>query len=117
MRIGFIGVGQLGGTLARRLAGLGHQVSIANSRGPQSLAALAAETGATPVSAADAVKAGEIVVLSIPTKAVAGLPRGLSAGAPGRVVIDTGNYHPELRDGPIDAIDQGMLQGVNGGTP
>jgi 8-hydroxy-5-deazaflavin:NADPH oxidoreductase len=25
------------------------------------------------------------------------------------VVIDTGNYHPELRDGRIDAIDRGML--------
>jgi len=109
MRIGFIGVGQLGGTLARRLARLGHQVSIANSRGPQSLAALAAEIGATPVSVADAARAGEVVVLSIPTKAVAGLPLGLFAGAPGRVVIDTGNYHPELRDGRIDAIDQGML--------
>src|ERR1700752_2577174 len=109
MRIGFVGVGQWGGTLARPLARLGHQVSIANSRGPQSLTALAAEIGATPVSVADAATGGEIVVLSIPTKALAGLPRGLFAGAPGRVVIDTGNYHPELRDGRIDAIDQGML--------
>ena len=50
MRIGFIGAGNIGGTLARRLAKLGHQVSIANSRGPESLTALAAETGATPVS-------------------------------------------------------------------
>jgi hypothetical protein len=25
------------------------------------------------------------------------------------VVIDIGNYHPELRDGRIDAIDRGML--------
>jgi hypothetical protein len=109
MRIGFIGAGELGGALARDLARLGHQVSIANSRGPESLTALAAELGATPVSIADAARGGEIVVLSIPTKAVAGLPRGLFAGAPGRVVIDTGNYHPELRDGRIDAIDQGML--------
>jgi predicted dinucleotide-binding enzyme len=108
MRIGIIGVGQLGGTLARHLARLGHQVSIANSRGPESATALAAEIGATPVSVADAAGTGEIVVLSIPTKAVAGLPRGLFGDAPGRVVIDTGNYHPELRDGRIDAIDQGM---------
>ena len=109
MRVGFIGAGSMGGTLARHLARLGHQVSIANSRGPESLAALADEIGATPVSVVDAVKAGEIVVISVPTKAVANLPRGLFANVPSRVVIDTGNYHPELRDGRIDAIDQGML--------
>ena len=55
MRIGFIGAGNIGGTLARRLAKLGHQVSIANSRGPESPTALAAEIGATPVSV-DAAK-------------------------------------------------------------
>jgi hypothetical protein len=110
MRIGIIGAGAIGGTLARRLVKRGHQVSIANSRGPETLAALAAEIGATPVSVVDAANAGEIVIVSIPTKAVADLPRGLFANVPGSVVvIDTGNYHPELRDGRIDAIDQGML--------
>jgi predicted dinucleotide-binding enzyme len=109
MRIGFIGAGNIGGTLARYLAKLGHQVSIANSRGPESLTAFAADIGATPVSVVDAVKAGEIVVISIPTKAVADLPRELFANVPSRFVIDTGNCHPELRDGRIDAIDQGML--------
>jgi 8-hydroxy-5-deazaflavin:NADPH oxidoreductase len=110
MRIGFIGAGNIGGTLARRLAKLRHQVSIANSRGPESLTALAAEIGATPVSVVDAAKAGDIVIISIPTKAVADLPRGLFANVPGSVVVvDTGNYHPDLRDGRIDAIDRGML--------
>ena len=108
MRIGLIGAGKLGGTLARHLARLGHQVSIANSRGPESLTVLAAEIGATPVSVADAVRAGDIVIISIPTRAVADLRREVFAGVPGRVVIDTGNYHPELRDGRIDAIDRGM---------
>ena len=110
MRIGIIGAGAIGGTLARRLAKRGHQVSIANSRGPESLAALAAEIGATPVSVVDAAHTGEIVIISIPTKAVADLPRDLFANVPSSVVvIDTGNYHPELRDGRIDAIDRGML--------
>jgi hypothetical protein len=110
MRIGIIGSGNIGATLARHLAGLGHQVSIANSRGPQSLTALAAEIGATPVSIGDAAQAGEIVILAIPTRAAADLPRGLFANVPGSVaVIDIGNYHPELRDGHIDAIDRGML--------
>ena len=110
MRIGVIGAGNMGGTLARRLAKLGHQVSIANSRGSESLTALAAEIGATPVSVVVAANAGEIVIISIPTKAVADLPRELFANVPSSVVvIDTGNYHPELRDGRIDAIDRGML--------
>jgi 8-hydroxy-5-deazaflavin:NADPH oxidoreductase len=110
MRIGVIGAGNMGGTLARLLAKLGHHVSIANSRGPGSLTVLAAEIGATPVAIVSAAKAGEIVILAIPTKAVADLPRGLFAKVPSSVVvIDVGNYHPELRDGRIDAIDRGML--------
>jgi predicted dinucleotide-binding enzyme len=110
MRIGVIGAGNVGGTLARRLAELGHQVSIANSRGPESLTALATEIGATPVSVVDAANAGDIVIISIPTKAVADRPRELFANVPSSVVvIDTGNYHPELRDGRIDAIDRGLL--------
>jgi predicted dinucleotide-binding enzyme len=110
MRIGVIGAGNMGGTLARRLASLGHQVSIANSRGPESLTALAAEIGATPVSVVDGAKAGEIIIIAIPTKAIADLPRALFANVPSSVVvIDIGNYHPELRDGRIDAIDRGML--------
>jgi len=100
----------MGGILARHLAKRGHHVSIANSRGPESLTALTAEIGATPVSVVDAAKAGEIVILAIPTKAVADLPRTLFANLPSSVVvIDIGNYHPELRDGCIDAIDHGML--------
>ena len=110
MRIGVIGAGSMGGILAGHLAKRGHHVSIANSRGPESLTTLAAEIGATPVSVVDAAKAGEIVILAIPTKAVADLPPGLFANVPSSVVvIDIGNYHPELRDGHIDAIDRGML--------
>jgi predicted dinucleotide-binding enzyme len=110
MKIGIIGAGSMGATLARHLAKLGHDVSIANSRGPESLAALAAEVGATPASVVDAAKAAEIVILAIATKAVAELPRDLFANVPDSVVvIDIGNYHPELRDGRIDAIDRGLL--------
>jgi 8-hydroxy-5-deazaflavin:NADPH oxidoreductase len=110
MRVGVIGAGSMGKTLAGHLAKLGHHVAIANSRGPETLAGLAAEIGATPVSVVDAVKAVEVVIIAIPTKAVAALPTALFANVPASVVvIDVGNYHPELRDGRIDAIDQGML--------
>ena len=99
----------MGGTLARLLAKLGHQVSMANSRGPESLTVFATGIGASPISIGDAAKAAEMVIVAIPTKAVPYLPRGLFANVPGSVVVvDTGNYHPELRDGRIDAIDRGM---------
>ena len=110
MRIGVIGAGSMGRILAHHLVRLGHQVSLANSRGPESLTTLAVEIGATPVSVVDAAKAGEVVVIAIPTKAVADLPRALFSNVPSSVVvIDIGNYHPELRDGRIDVIDRGML--------
>ena len=69
MRIGVIGAGNMGRILAHHLVRLGHQVSVAKSRGPESLTALAVEIGATPVSVVDAAHVGEIVILSIPTKA------------------------------------------------
>ncbi len=110
MRIGVLGAGSMGRILASQLAKLGHRVSIANSRGPESLTSLADEIGATAVSVVDAAKAAEVVVLAIPTKAVVEVPRALFANvADSVVVIDICNYHPELRDGRIDAIDRGML--------
>jgi 8-hydroxy-5-deazaflavin:NADPH oxidoreductase len=110
MRIGIIGAGQIGGTLARRLTALGHQVSIANSRGPESLAQLARETGAKPVTVEQAARAGDIVIVTIPMKSIPKLPRGLFDGVPGNVVVvDTGNYYPQ-RDGRLDEIENGMTE-------
>jgi predicted dinucleotide-binding enzyme len=71
---------------------------------------LAAEIGATPATVNVAVNVGEVVVIAIPTKAVADLPRPLFSNLQrNTVVIDIGNYHPELRDGRINAIDRGLL--------
>ena len=110
MRIGIIGAGNMGRAIARHVVRLGHNVSIANSKGPESLTALAAEIGAAPVSVVDAANAGEIVIIAIPTKAILDLPRTLFANVPSSVVvIDIGNYHPQLRDGRIDTIERGML--------
>jgi 8-hydroxy-5-deazaflavin:NADPH oxidoreductase len=110
MKIGIIGTGAIGGTLARFLAKLGHQVSIANSRGPETLKELAAQIGAKAVSVREAARAGDAVILSIPQKAVPELPKDLFAGVPSSVVvIDTGNYYPQLRDGRIEALEAGTL--------
>jgi 8-hydroxy-5-deazaflavin:NADPH oxidoreductase len=111
MNIGIIGAGHIGGTLTRRLTALGHNVFVANSRGPETLIALAHDTGAQPVTIHEAARSGEIVIVTIPEKNIATLPRDLFAGVPDDViVIDTGNYYPQQRDGRIDAIEQGMTE-------
>lgn len=110
MKIGIIGAGNIGGNLTRRLTELGHDVYVANSRGPQTLTALAEETGATPVTVEEAPRGAEIVVVTIPLKAVPALPSGLlDQAADGVTVIDTGNYYPKQRDGRIDEIEDGGL--------
>ncbi|MEL3949019.1 MULTISPECIES: NADPH-dependent F420 reductase [Streptomyces] len=111
MKIGIIGAGNIGGNLTRRLTKLGHEVSVANSRGPATLTALAEETGATPVTVAEAARGAELVVVTIPLKNVPDLPSGLFDGAAdGLAVLDTGNYYPG-RDGRIDAIeDDGVTE-------
>ncbi len=109
MRIGIIGAGHIGGTLTRRLAKLGHQVAVANSRGPQTLADLARETGATAVTVTEAARSGEVVVVTIPLKNIPKLPRNLFDGTFENVVIvDTCNYYPQQRDGRIEPIESGM---------
>ncbi len=111
MKIGIIGSGNIGGTLTRRLRALGHDVFVANSRGPASLEALASETGAQAVSVQEAARAGEIVILAIPEHAAAKLPRDLFEGASSdAVIVDAGNYYPRHRDGRIDAIEQGKTE-------
>ncbi|MGW7300115.1 NADPH-dependent F420 reductase [Streptomyces sp. NPDC054829] len=112
MKIGIIGAGNIGGNLTRRLTALGHEVAVANSRGPQTLTELAAETGATPVPVEEAAKGAEIVVVTVPLKAVPDLPAGvLDGAAPDVAVIDTGNYYPKRRDGKIPGIeDEGLTE-------
>jgi predicted dinucleotide-binding enzyme len=66
MKIGIIGAGNIGGNLTRRLSALGHDVSVANSRGPQTLAELGAETGATPVRVEEAARNAEVVIVTVP---------------------------------------------------
>jgi predicted dinucleotide-binding enzyme len=108
MEIGIIGSGNIGGTLARRFTELGHQVKVANSRGPESLKAFAAETGATAATVEEAARAKDLVIVTIPEAAVPKLPAGILAGT-SAVVVDTGNYYPS-RDGRIAEIDGGMVE-------
>lgn len=106
MDIGIIGAGNIGTVLTRQLTALGHRVSVANSRGPASLAALAAESGAIAVSVEEAASAKDLVIITIPEPAVATLPREILSNTKA-IIVDTGNYFPS-RDGHIVKIDSGQ---------
>ncbi|WP_374222847.1 NADPH-dependent F420 reductase [Williamsia sp. CHRR-6] len=109
MKIGIIGAGLIGGTLTRRLTAVGHEVAVANSRAPETLAELADETGATAVWAKDAAADADLVILTIPQKNVPDLAAGLfAARKPGAPIIETNNYYPQQRDGLIAAIEDGQ---------
>jgi len=111
MKIGIIGAGNIGGNLTRRFTALGHEVAVANSRNPDTLADLATETGATAVLATEAAAGADVVVVTIPLKTVPDLPSDLLAGAADDVVVvDTCNYYPQQRDGRIAAIEDGMTE-------
>ena len=110
MNIGIIGAGHIGSALAVRLTSFGHSVYIANSRGPETLTDVAQKTGATPVTAQEAARHGEIIVVTIPLKNIPDLPKDLFQGVPADVpVIDTSNYYPLLRDGQLPELESGDL--------
>lgn len=109
MRIGIIGTGHIGKTLVRKLSAAGHEVKVANSRGPDTIDEDVLVNGARAVTSAEAVVDVDIVILSTPLGAI---PRiaPLFADVPvDTVVIDTSNYYPG-RDGIIAAIEAGQTE-------
>ena len=113
MRIGAIGTGNIGGTLARKLIEAGHDVCVANSRGVEGVRSFAAEIGAQAVDTRGAVKGVDLIILSIPFPAVAALPKGLFDDVPQEVpIVDTNNYYPDLRDPRIPEIDAGQVESL-----
>lgn len=111
MKIGIIGAGHIGATIAKKLAAIGHDVKLANSNGPESIRGLARDLSAVAVSKEEAVTDVDVVVLSIPLSAYPSLT-DLFRDVPTEVtVIDTSNYYP-FRDGSIDAIESGAPESV-----
>ncbi|MFC4530163.1 NADPH-dependent F420 reductase [Sphaerisporangium dianthi] len=101
--IGFIGSGNIGGTLARLAVAAGYDVVLSNSRGPQTLQELVEELGpkARAATSAEAAAAGDLVVVSIPLRAYREVPAEPLAG---KAVIDTNNYYTQ-RDGVFAELD------------
>ena len=105
MKIGVIGAGHIGANAARLFVKAGHEVVIANSRGPETLAGLVSELGGSTraVTAPEAAAFGDVVFVSIPFGKYKDLPAGAFAG---KIVIDSNNYYPE-RDGNFPDLDDG----------
>lgn len=101
--LGLIGSGNIGSTVAHLAVDAGYDVVVSNSRGPETLADLVAELGpqARAATAQEAAEVGDLVVVTVPLKAVGDLPADALRG---KVVLDTCNYYPE-RDGQIAALD------------
>jgi predicted dinucleotide-binding enzyme len=107
--VGILGAGHIGSALARRSLELGYDVVIANSRGPETLTDLveglqqrASTRGKVRAGTAEeAAAAGDLVVVTVPLKAIDAIPVQPLAG---KVVIDTGNYYPQ-RDGQIAELE------------
>jgi predicted dinucleotide-binding enzyme len=113
MKIGVIGIGEMGGTIARRLTGKGHSVRVANSRGPEAVKQFAHEIGADAADIYGAVEGADVVLLAMPFPAATKLPSDLfNRAAEGVVIIDTANYYPDVRDPRIPEIDAGMPESV-----
>jgi predicted dinucleotide-binding enzyme len=101
--IGFIGSGHIGSTLAKLAVDAGYDVVLSNSRGPETLTDVVEPLGdkARAATAEEAATAGDLIVLTIPLKAV---PDVDPAPLAGKVVIDTCNYYPQ-RDGQFAELD------------
>lgn len=98
MKIGIIGTGHIGATLVRKLSAAGHVVSVANSRGPETISEELLRDGVHAVTAEQAVQDIEVLILSIPLQAIPSIAQLLADLPDDVTVIDTSNYYPG-RDG------------------
>jgi len=104
MEIGIIGSGRIGATAARLFVDAGHDVVIANSRGPDSLTDLVQDLGesARPATVEDAASIAELVLVAIPFGRYGELP---AEALRNKIVVDATNYYPE-RDGHFRELDE-----------
>jgi 8-hydroxy-5-deazaflavin:NADPH oxidoreductase len=109
MKIGIIGTGNIGTTLVRKLTKAGHDIKMANSRGAETLKELAEETGAKALTAQEAIKDVDVIILSIPLNKLPDMKDVLAGLSDDVIVADTSNYYP-MRDGNIAALDNGQVE-------
>jgi predicted dinucleotide-binding enzyme len=111
MKIGILGTGHIGKTLVQKLSAAGHDVKVANSRGPETIEADVLAFGGRAVTAAEAVVNVDVVILSIPLNRIPEVAPLIASVPADTVVIDTSNYYPQ-RDGRIEAIEAGQVESL-----
>lgn len=111
MKIGILGTGNIGATLVKDLAAAGHDVKVANSRGPETIPAELLSTGAQAVTKEEALSNVEAVILSIPLNRIPDIAPLVAKLPNDTVVIDTSNYYP-FRDNEIEAIENGQVESL-----
>lgn len=111
LKIGIIGAGSIGSTIARRLSRRGHDVAIANSRGPETIRASALSTGARAVTSAEVVQGVDVLIVSVPMNRNGDIADLVRSAPEDAVVIDTSNYYP-MRDGVVQEFQDGLPESV-----
>lgn len=112
MKIGIIGTGAIGSTIAQKLAKAGHEVKVTNTDEPQKLAEKAKQLGAIPSTIDELVKDAEVIIVSVPTTAIPELAKGLFNDlSKNTIIVDTSNYYP-FRDGEITDLKNGKVESV-----
>src|SRR5688572_16984979 len=109
MKIGIIGTGHIGKTLALKLSEAGHSVEVANSRGPESIGTDVLASGAKAVTSKRAVIDKDVIILSIPLNRISEVAPLFADVADETVVIDTSNYYP-ARDNTIASLEAGEVE-------
>lgn len=99
MSVGIIGAGNIGQALAKQARSAGHEVTLANSRGPESLDAVVGALGAGVAAGTLAEAAAcDFVALAVPWPAVQDVAKSVELN--GKVLIDATNplvMEPEVK--------------------
>ncbi|REG99494.1 NADPH-dependent F420 reductase [Flavobacterium aquicola] len=112
MKIGIIGAGAIGSTLSKKLSANGHEVTVANSKGPETIPGDVLVFGAKAGTAKDSIIDKDILILSIPFVQISNIAAILKENIDKRtIIIDTGNYYP-VRDGNIEEILEGKPESI-----
>mgnify|MGYP001055490811 CR=1 FL=1 len=109
MRFGIIGAGSIGSIISKKLVKNGHDVKIADARGMEHLEGK--ELAGTPVRVEDAIKNIEVLIISLPTKAIPSIRDIINQVEEEVIIVDTSNYYP-FRDDKIEEIENGMVESV-----
>jgi len=109
MRFGIIGAGSIGSIISKKLVENGHDVKIADARGMEHLKGK--ELAGTPVRVEEAIKNIEVLIISLPTKAIPSIRDIINQVEEKVIIVDTSNYYP-FRDDKIEEIENGMVESV-----